>query len=345
MRRQLIGLSAGVVMPLLIALGAAAAEYPEMKLRYAHFLTPSFPGSQVDQWFADEIKKRSGGKIEIEIFWAGALGKPTELLDLVSSGAVDLAAIGTSYYPSEMPLSGIVQAVPRVFEGNEEAVRISKGLFDTNKNLQAELQRNKVWPVFWHSLAGYRPLCKNKVEKVEDFKGLKMRAWGEFVPQLWSALGGTPVNVLPGEIYEALQRGTLDCAFWAYDLLYAGKLYEVAKYTMDVHFGAFVNYPVMVNYDKWHNAWPENVKLLFRETGQEAMERDIALVQKEGTDAVKDMTTNHGVTVVTFKEPAKLNEVLPDLTQVWIDKMAQKGLKEEATELITTIEEKQKAMQ
>ncbi|MCH7990559.1 MAG: radical SAM protein [Planctomycetes bacterium] len=115
-----------------------------------------------------------------------------------------------------------MQAVPRVFEDNEEAVRISKGLFDTNKNLQAELQRNKVWPVFWHSLGGYRPLCKNKVEKVEDFRGLKMRAWGEFVLQLWSALGAAPVNVLPGEIYEALQRGTLDCAFWAYDLLYAG---------------------------------------------------------------------------------------------------------------------------
>lgn len=312
---------------------AAAQDYPEVNLRFAHFLTPNFPGAQVDQWFADEIAKRSDGNIQIEIFYAGALGKPTELLDLVRSGAIELAAIGTSYYPNELPLAGIVQAVPNVYESNEEAVRITEHLFEISEPLKEELDANNVHPVFWHSLAGYRPLCTAPIETVADFEGRKMRAWGEYVPQMWAALDATPVNVLPAELYESLQRGTLDCVFWAPDLLYAGKLYEVAKYLTDIHFGAFVNYPVMVNADLWES-WPQSVRDLFETVGREATERDIALVLEAGERAIAEMTGEHGVSIVTFEETDALDERLPDLAATWASDMEARGVGDEARRLI-----------
>lgn len=320
----------------LSATAACAQEYPKLKLRLAHFLTPNFPGAIVDQWFADEVKKRSGGNIEIQTFWAGSLGRPTELLDMVGSGAVELAATGTSYYPNELPLSGIVQAVPLTFDDNEQAVRISKKLFDTKPGLQAELKKNRIHPVFWHSLAGYRTLCKKKVETLADFKGLRMRAYGEFVPQMWSAVGATPVSILPAELYEGLQRGTFDCAFWAYDLLHAGKLHEVAKYTMDVDFGAFVNYPIMANLKLWES-WPQLVRDLLTTVGLEAMERDIALVKEKAHSARDDMLRNHGVQEVVFKDKEKLKAALPDLQQAWVKSMSAKGLGKEAQDLIDTL--------
>src|SRR5690606_19148313 len=49
---------------------ATAQEYPSLNLKLAHLGPASFTGSQVDQWFADEVKKRSGGKIRIRIFWS-----------------------------------------------------------------------------------------------------------------------------------------------------------------------------------------------------------------------------------------------------------------------------------
>jgi TRAP-type C4-dicarboxylate transport system substrate-binding protein len=322
------------------AIASAQQTYPQLNLRMAHFLTPNFPGAQIDKWFADEVEKRSGGRIKIQIFYAGVLGKPTELLDLVKSGAVELAAIGTSYYPNELPLAGIVQAVPNVYSSNEQAVRIAERLFAESEALRKELAANKLHPVFWHSLAGYRPLCKQRIEKVADFKGKRMRAWGEFVPKMWSALEATPVNVLPAELYESVQRGTLDCVFWAPDLLVAGKLYEVAKFVTDIHFGAFVNYPMMVNSDLWAK-WPQSVRTLFNEVGREATQRDIDLVTRSANEAIDLMTQKHGVTVVTFAERQALDRALPDLAGQWVDSMKKRNLGNEAEQLIRSIRQMQ----
>ena len=68
---------------------AQAQEYPEMTLKIAHFVPANITGSKIDKWFADEVKRRSGGKIKIHIFWSESMGKANELLDLVGSGAVD----------------------------------------------------------------------------------------------------------------------------------------------------------------------------------------------------------------------------------------------------------------
>ena len=61
--------------------GAATAQQ-ELNLRFADFLPATLPQMQVDQWFADELDRRSNGKIKIKIFFGSALGKPTELLKL-----------------------------------------------------------------------------------------------------------------------------------------------------------------------------------------------------------------------------------------------------------------------
>jgi TRAP-type C4-dicarboxylate transport system substrate-binding protein len=310
--------------------------YPKLKLRMAHFLTSNFPGPIIDQWFADEVKKRSGGNIEIQIFWAGALGRPTELLDLVGSGSVELAAANPGYYPNEMPLSSIFQGVPFVFDNNGQAVRVSKHLFETKASLQAELKRNRVQPLFWHSLDHYHPLCTKKLETMADFKGRRMRGFGEYLPRVWSSLGATPVNVLPAELYEALMRGTMDCAFWAYDSLHAGKLYEVGKFSSDVDFGAQVNYPIMASQIHWEK-WPTAVKDLLKQVGNEATERDVKLVQEKVRAARDDMLKNQGVQEVVFKEKEKLRAAIPDMQQAWVKNMAAKGLEKEAQDLVDSI--------
>lgn len=313
-----------------------APAYPKLKLRMAHFLTSNFPGPIVDQWFADEVKKRSGGNIEIQIFWAGALGRPAELLDMVGSGSIELAAANPGYYPNEMPLSSIFQGVPFVFDNNAQAVRVSKHLYETKPSLQAELKRNRVQPVFWHSLDHYRPLCTKKLETMEDFQGRRMRAFGEYLPRVWSSVGATPVNVMPAELYEALMRGTMDCAFWAYDSLHAGKLHEVAKFASDINFGAQVNYPIMASQVHW-DRWPDSVKNLLKQVGNEATERDVKLVQEKVRAARDDMLKNHGVQEIAFKQKDKLTATIPDMQQAWVRNMAAKGLGKEAQDLVDAI--------
>lgn len=318
----------------------AAEEYPSMTLKFAHFVPANFPGSQVDQWFADELTKRSGGKIKVQIFWAESMGKATELIDLVKTGAVDMSATAQGYFPSQLPLVGMTNSVMMLFDNNENAVRVTAELVANSKAMQEELKRNNVYPVFFHSLNAYRPFCTKKIEKIEDFRGLKMRSWGEYVPILWQSLGATGVNVLTQEIYESLQRGTVDCAFWAHDLVASNKLYEVAKYQWSGHFGAIPTWPVWVNWKTYHEVWPESVRRLMNQIGKEAMERDIVATRDAEEAAAKMMREKHGVQLVQFKDMEKVKQQVPDLLQVWVKKMEERGLGNAAKEIAAFVEQR-----
>ena len=320
-----VGLSAGV---------AKAEEYPELKLRLAHFVPSQLTGSKVDQWWADEIEKRSGGKIKIEIFWAESLGKAKEILDLVSSGAVDLGATAQGYFPSELPLFGATNSVMMGFDNNAEAVADTAAVAELPA-VQKELQRNGIWPIFHHSLGGYRPFCTSPIKTLDDFKGKKMRAWGQYVPIMWEALGATGVNVLTQEIYEALQRGTVDCAFWSFDSANDVKLYEVAKYGWSHHLGAIPTWPIFASWENWHGGgWPDNVKKLLEEVGREAQAMDIKLTAENNHKALEKMVKEHGVQVVKFEDWDKLVTAMPDLKEVWVKNMKEKGLEAPAKEVV-----------
>jgi TRAP-type C4-dicarboxylate transport system substrate-binding protein len=319
---------------------AHAEHYPSMNLKFAHFVPATFPGSQVDQWFADELQKRSGGKIKVQIFWAESMGKAMELLELVKSGAVDMSATAQGYFPSQLPLVGMTNSVMMLFDNNEQAVRTTAELIEKSKAMQDELKRNNVYPLFFHSLNAYRPFCTKKIATIEDFKGLKMRSWGEYVPVLWQSLGATGVNVLTQEIYEALQRGTVDCAFWANDLVVGNKLYEVAKFEWAQHLGAIPTWPVWVNWKTYHEVWPPSVRKLMAEVGKEAMERDIKATREAELAASTEMQQKHGVQLVQFNDMDKLKAKVPDLLKLWVEKMQAKGLGKEATEIAGLVSER-----
>src|SRR6266849_10367434 len=95
MRRLVLVTITGVALTVsaLLVGGAGAA----MQLKLNHQMAANTVGSQVDQWFADEIARRTNNEIQIKVFWSEALGKAKENLQLVKDGAVDLVAMSPSY--------------------------------------------------------------------------------------------------------------------------------------------------------------------------------------------------------------------------------------------------------
>ena len=308
---------------------ARAADYPEMNLRLAHFGPKVFVQSGIDQWWADEIKRRSGGKINIRIFWGGSAGQPLEILGLVGSGAVDFGAVPQAYFPNELPLIGAPNSVPYVFKTREAAVAVSNGLVAENKAVQDELRRNKVKPLFFHPMNSYYPLCTKPVKTMADFKGLRIRSFGAYQPPMWDALGSVGVNVLPPDIYEGLQRGRLDCGFYSADLYKVTKLYEVAKYLSTAGVGPVATWPIWVNLDKWENAYSSEVKKLLTEVSLEAAERSLKTITEAESEAV-EFLKKQGVTVVDFSQPDAYKAAIPDMREVWYKSMISRGLGEQA---------------
>jgi TRAP-type C4-dicarboxylate transport system substrate-binding protein len=330
-RKSCIGIGAAVAM---LTGSAVAQDYPSMNLRLAHFFSDVHVQSQVDKWWAEEITRRSNGKVKVTVFWNEALGKSTELVDLLGSGAVDIAATALAYTPSKLPLSGATNALPLVIPDIRDTVRITHGLIQNVREVKQELQRNNIWPLYFHSLANYHLICNKPVRKLEDFKGLKIRSFGAFQPKIWEALGAVGVVVLQAEVYEGLQRGRVDCVFNSYSTMLTGKLYEVGKYLIDVDFGPLATWPMMVNYRTWHEKWPENVKKLISDVSAEAEQRSLKAVIESDDSSLKELVAK-GTELIKFQDQEKMLTLVPDMLKLWQESMIEKGLGPAAEKAVT----------
>lgn len=327
-QRLALALAASV----LIAGAASAQTYPELKLRQNN-ITPATAAPAIGAaWYADEIAKRSGGKIKIENFWSGAAGAPAEMLKLVSGGALDIGAFPGSYFPAQMPFLASFSALPIVSPSPQKAQDIANALWQRVPALQDEAKANKIWPIFFQVLNEYRLLCTSPIRTMADLHNKKIRSQGEYIPLAVRALGAVPVTVLPGEFYEALQRRTVDCMLLPWDLLHVNKLHEVAKFGSTLSFGSLVSHGVFVNLDKW-NAFPADVKKLLTDTAVEAQAFDVKTVTGLEAKALEAMKAQ-GLQVVEFQETAAFKAKMPDFLTVWQKRMEEAGKGADAAKVV-----------
>ena len=185
-------------------------------------------GSQVDKWWADEIKKRTNGEVEIKLFFGGALGKAQENLPLLQQGALDLAMMSPGYFPAQLPFHAAPNSIPMAMSTVEQATTLMERLMAEVPAFEEEARENGVKTLFFHHLNAYQLVCKEPVKGVADMKGRKMRTWGKALPMAVEAVGATPVTLFLPDLYEGLSRGTVDCIPFSVDLMMNYKMYEVA---------------------------------------------------------------------------------------------------------------------
>ncbi|WP_126977123.1 C4-dicarboxylate TRAP transporter substrate-binding protein [Frigidibacter oleivorans] len=327
------GLFAGTA--LVAPQGAAIAQetYPDLTIRYAYPYPSTLLQSQNIQDWADTIRERSGGKVKINIFWSAQLAGATEDLAIVSSGGVEMSSAVPAYYPNEMPLTGVLQ-LPRTYPTPLAASEVIEALIQTEE-IQAELERNNVRLLFGSTLPSYHILCTTKIDEVSDFAGTKQRAYGEYIPRMWDAVGAVPVVTTAAEQYEGLQRGLVDCIYSADDYAFNARLHEVADYYSDLNFGAIMHVPTFVNLDAW-NSWPQNVRDLILEAGAELIAEDRREVPENSRQALDSML-EAGVEMVEFTETEAFDAATPVFLDMWVEQLAERGLGEQASSIADVI--------
>lgn len=315
--------------------GVADAQeaYPELTIRYAYPYPNSLLQSENIQDWADMIRERSGGNVDIRIFWSAQLAGATEDLAIVSSGGVEMSSAVPAYYPNEMPLSGVLQ-LPRTYPTPLAASEAIEALIQTEE-IQSELERNNIKMLFGSTLPSYHILCTKKIDKVSDFAGTKQRAYGEYIPRMWDAVGAVPVVTTAAEQYEGLQRGLVDCIYSADDYAFNARLHEVANYYSDINFGAIMHVPTFVNLDAW-NSWPQNVRDLIMEASAELIAEDRREVPENSRQA-RDSMLEAGVEMVEFTEMDAFDEATPIFLDMWVEQLSERGLAEEASSIASVI--------
>lgn len=211
-----------------LAATAAAPAFAQTKLKWAHVYETSEPFHKWSVWAGDEIKKRTNGRYEVQVFPASTLGKESDINQGLQLGTVDIVLTGASFAArSYQPLA--ISYFPFIFRDAEHQFKYAKS--DVFKDLASGYDKASGNHITAMTYYGARHVTSNRpIAKPEDMKGLKIR-----VPDAPAylafpkALGANPTPIAFAEVYLALQNGTVEAQENPLPTIEAKKFFEVQK--------------------------------------------------------------------------------------------------------------------
>ncbi len=259
--------------------------------------------SQTNRWWAEELDKRSQSKLKVKIFYVGTLAKATENLQLIRSGGVELVNMSASYFGADLPLFTAPNSIPMAMADVGQTTVLIQRLLTELPAMDEEAKRNGVKALHFHHLNPYQLVCKQQIKGIEDLKGKKIRTWGSDMPKMVQAAGAVPVSLGLPELYEGLQRGTVDCIPFSVDLMVSYKIHEVAKHVHDVTLWLGPTSGLWMARPAWDKLSPEHQKLL-EQISREAALRDRDLTLAAAVSATETLKAA-GVQFHSFPEADK----------------------------------------
>jgi len=264
--------------------------------------------------FADELKKRSDGRIVCDYYGAETLVKSKEIFESVSTGRVQMGETCAGYCEGEIPLLGMpsLPGVRTTAEAWYEAME--KGGIDIH---QPFFQDYGMKLLHYIDVGGYYLYNSARpVYTLEDLKGLKLKVAGKVPFDYMTLAGASPMAMPAPELAIALERGTLDGMLLPPFGVPVWSCLDLVDYATKFAFGSGTLI-TLVNLDWWQEL-PEDVRQLILETSQEInSERGQEGAIKENTAAWDEMKA-HGVEILELT-PAQI-KAFNDVGQPVLDK-------------------------
>jgi TRAP-type mannitol/chloroaromatic compound transport system substrate-binding protein len=247
-----------------IAAPAIAQSMPELKWR----LTASWPKSLDTLYgscenFAKYVSEATDGKFQIQVFAAGEIVPGLQTLDAVQNGTVEMGHTALYYFIGKDPTWALFCAVPFGLNARQQNAWYYEG--DGQKLIDEFGKKFNTYNLLMGNtgcqMGGW---FSKEIKEAGDFNGLKMRIGG-WAGKTLGKLGLVAQQLAGGDIYPALEKGTIDAAEWVgpYDDEKLG-FYKVAKYYYYPGWweGGTTNH-LQVNLQKW-NELPKNYQAILR---------------------------------------------------------------------------------
>jgi len=285
-----------------VAAPAIAQSMPELKWR----LTASWPKSLDTLWgavevMAKQVAEATDNKFQIQTFSAGEIVPGLQVLDAVQNGTVEMGHTASYYYFGKDPTFGFGTSV--AFGPN---ARLNQGWYTLGGGKEVLNEFYKSYNVV--SLLAGNTGCqmggwfRKEVNTPDDLKGLKFRIGG-FAGRVLQKLGAVPQQIAGGDIYPALEKGTIDGAEWVgpYDDEKLG-FYKVAPHYY--YPGWWEGGPMLlsfVNIDKW-NALPKYYQTILEQAGHYANNWMMAKYDQANPQALRKLLAS-GTKLHAFSPP------------------------------------------
>lgn len=263
MRRMLASMAVAATV---VSGGAAVAE--EINLKFAVF-TPEqeITYQQAMKPWAEEVMAASGGRVTIDLYPGGTLGRDgSKQIKMLKDGVADIAFIIPAYNPGLFPDNAVIELPDTTANAIEGSVAFWR-LYE--KGLLRGYEDFEVLGLF--TTSPYLIHATSPINSVEDLAGKKIRIAGKLEQQCVEALGGVPVGMPVSKVAESLSRGVIDATPMHYAALHA---FGVAGAT-DHHYHNMLGsipFGFVMTREKF-DALPEDVQIAMREKGGEALAR------------------------------------------------------------------------
>src|SRR5438552_2349062 len=202
----------------------------QTKLKWAHVYETSEPFHKWSVWAGDEIKKRTNGRYEVQVFPASSLGKESDINQGLTLGTVDIILTGASFAGRSYPPLAITY-FPFIFRDAEHQLKYARSdVFRELAKGYDDKTGNHITALNYYGARHVTSTAARPITKPEDMKGLKIR-----VPDAPAylafprACGANPTPIAFAEVYLALQNGTVDAQENPLPTIEAKKFYEVQK--------------------------------------------------------------------------------------------------------------------
>lgn len=249
------------------AMGADTVLAQTYVFKYANTQSENHPRSQSMVFFKNTLEKASGGRIKVELYFSGVLGKEAEVLDMVKLGTVQGCRGGLFERANKKYL---MYTLPFLFENADKVVTVMRS--DLGQAINKGALANGFYIPATGVAGGMRNITNSKrpIATVADLKGLKMRTPPiDVTIRTFKALGANPQQVAYTETYMALKTGVVDGQENPFSNVVDMKFYEAQKYLSVVNWQVHPD-PFYVN-PAWYNALPDDLKALFDAVAEATM--------------------------------------------------------------------------
>jgi len=259
--------AAAAATALAAALASAGPSAAQDKQTHSFQMATGWAGGPLmdigAQAFADKVKEMSEGRITIEVFPAGTLGPGLKVTETVKNGVAQMGHTWVGYDWGADPTAVLFGG----YAGSFDTEKMLHWLYRAGgAELQAEWRMEKfdvvsiplfirTAEVFLHS--------RKPVRTLEDLNGLKLRTAGAWL-DISRSMGAAPVTTPGGEVYTALERGTIDATEWGtlWEDISPG-FHRVTKYVIipGIH-QPTAPFELVINKDSWAELSEEDQRIV-----------------------------------------------------------------------------------
>lgn len=303
---SLLCLAAAAVLPV-------AAQAQAMKLTLGHGAAPENPRHIASLKFAEVVKAKTGGRIEVQVAPSAQLGDDAAMVTALRTGALDISANSQGAVSAAVPEYAAF-GMPFLFASPAAAFRLLDG--PLGKELaDRSAEKGMVLLGTWDNGIRHMTNSKRPITRVDDMKGLKMRVPPDAtLVDIMKSLGAEAQQIRFAELYVALQQGVVDGQENPLVNIHASKLYEVQKHLALTNH-QFQMTPLLMSKRSWDKLSDADRKAV-QEAAAEATALQRKLSQEADDKLLADLKAK-GVQVTT-PEKAAFEKATAEVDDKWM---------------------------